>query len=387
MLPMKKLLVLTSTFPRWKNDDTPGFVYEFSKKLSNNFDVSVLAPHYPNAKTSENLGKINVSRFRYFPEKYETLAYEGGISPKIKKNKLYFLLVPFFLLAEFFALKSKIKEDNPDIINAHWIIPQGLSAYLNYKIYKIPYIVTSHGSDISGFKQANFLKKIVLNNAKEIIVVSTSLKKEILQNINPNLKIKVIPMGIETKIFKSKASKRNGNTLIFVGRLAPEKGVFFLIKAMAIIREEFPAVKLLIIGDGTLKKELEDLTINLGLERNIKFLGSIDNRKLPSYYSKADIFVGPSINEGFGRTFVEAGLCGCALIGARTGGILDIIKHKKNGLLCNPGDEKDLAEKVIFLLKNKKIRDNLAENAKNNLKKFDIDKTTNQYIKIMGGIK
>ena len=70
---MKKLLVLTSTFPRWKNDDTPGFVYELSKKLSNNFDVSVLAPHYPNAKTSENLGKIKVSRFRYFPEKYETV--------------------------------------------------------------------------------------------------------------------------------------------------------------------------------------------------------------------------------------------------------------------------------------------------------------------------
>lgn len=74
-----KVLVLTTTFPRWKDDTNPPFIYELFKRLTDEFDVSVLPPHYPGAKTFEVMDKIKIYRFRYFIEKYEKPTGSGGI--------------------------------------------------------------------------------------------------------------------------------------------------------------------------------------------------------------------------------------------------------------------------------------------------------------------
>ena len=94
----KKLLVTTSTFPRWENDTDPPFVYELSRRLANSFDITVLAPNYPGALTREEMSGIQVHRFRYFFKKLEILAGSEGILPTLKKNVLFNFLVPFFLL-------------------------------------------------------------------------------------------------------------------------------------------------------------------------------------------------------------------------------------------------------------------------------------------------
>ncbi len=108
----KKLLVVSSTFPRcqesmilehdqeqqfltWRNDTIPPFVYELSKRLTDDFDVYVLAPHYPGAKTFEIMDNMKVYRFRYFLEKYQKLAGNTAILPTLKKNKLFYFQVPF----------------------------------------------------------------------------------------------------------------------------------------------------------------------------------------------------------------------------------------------------------------------------------------------------
>ncbi|MDO8549249.1 MAG: glycosyltransferase, partial [Ignavibacteria bacterium] len=116
-----KILVMASTFPRWKNDTIPPFVYELSKRLVSNFDVYVLAPHFKGAKKYEVMDGMKVYRFQYLPEKFETLAGSGGILPTLKKNKLNYLQIPFFLIAEFFALRKLVREINPNKIHAHWI--------------------------------------------------------------------------------------------------------------------------------------------------------------------------------------------------------------------------------------------------------------------------
>ena len=83
----KKLLVMTSTFPRWKNDTNPPFVYELSKRLVDDFEVTILAPSFPGAKKDEVMDKMTVHRFRYFFSKFEKLAGSGGILPTLKKKK------------------------------------------------------------------------------------------------------------------------------------------------------------------------------------------------------------------------------------------------------------------------------------------------------------
>jgi hypothetical protein len=99
----KKILVLSSTFPRWKNDHEPAFVYELSKRLAEQFDVYVLAPHTAGSSKEEIFENIQVHRFRYAPEKLEKLAYNGGIATNLKLQPIKYLLVLPFLIAEYFA--------------------------------------------------------------------------------------------------------------------------------------------------------------------------------------------------------------------------------------------------------------------------------------------
>lgn len=356
----KRLLVFASTFPRWRNDTLPPFVYELSKRLTDEFNVSVLAPSYPGAKDFEIMDKMKVYRFHYFFKRYEKLAGSGGILPTLKKNPLFFFQVPFFILGEYFALKKAVQEIKPDVIHAHWIIPQGWIASKIKKKFNIPYVVTSHGSDILGLKGFSGIKKKTLENAKKITVVSNYLKEEIVKTIGSSLKnkIEVIPMGIDIKLFnrnkKDLSVKRkykiDGPFLLFVGRLAPEKGIDLLINAMPQVIKNNPKTKLLIIGEGTLKDKLKEQVKKLGIEKNIIFIGWVNNKDLPKYYATADLFVCPSLREGLGLTFAEAGLCGCNLIGSNVGGISDII-NKNNGLLVKK-DFKDIPYKITSLIKN-----------------------------------
>lgn len=93
-----KLLVTASTFPRWEGDTEPRFILDLSKALLEYFDVTVLAPAYPGAKTKEVLEGVKVIRYHYFPiHKWETLCYPGAIVPRIKEKKIRALLVPFLL--------------------------------------------------------------------------------------------------------------------------------------------------------------------------------------------------------------------------------------------------------------------------------------------------
>lgn len=387
---LPKLLVLTSTFPRWKNDTEPPFVYELSKRLTKDFDVFVLAPHYKEAKKFEIMNNIKVYRFKYFFEKWEKLTYSGGIPANLKKNKFLYLLVPLFLISEFFSLIKLVNTVEPNIIHAHWVIPQGIITYLNYKIHKTPYILTSHGSDIFTFKWLNFFKKLIIRDAKTITVVSSKLKEEIVKNIDNSSenKIIILSMGVDKKLFNPKKYSKEiknkynikGPLLLFVGRLSSEKGVKYLIKALPDITKRFPKIKLLIIGDGTLRSELEKLAERLKVKRNTIFLGAIPHHKLPQFYSTADIFIGPSLREGFGLTFAEAAFSGCIPIGTKVGGIVDIIQDEKTGFLVKEESSEDISNTVIKLLSNKNLMEKIKKQTrKEAVKRFGWDETSERY--------
>jgi glycosyltransferase involved in cell wall biosynthesis len=377
----KIILVLTSTFPRWKGDTTPPFVFELEKRLTDKFKIYILAPHFEGAQTYENMDGLIVRRFRYFyPTRFQKLCYEGGILSKINNDKkLIFLIFPL-LFFEFISAYLIIKKQKVKLIHAHWIIPQGLIAYLLKIATKIPYIITAHGSDVYGL-QGKFLgtiKRNILNNASKITVVSTAMKKELLTKVSSSLNIEVASMGVSAEMFSpNKVDKGirqrysiKGPFLLFIGRLSETKGVIYLIKAMKIITNKFPKSKLLIIGDGPQRNELEILTNKLNLNSNIEFLGAIPYKDLPPYYATADIFISPAIqtqdgaSEGFGLTLVEAAFSGCIPIGTEVGGVKDIIKDKETGLLVAQKDETAISTRVINILKDRKLREKIKLNTR-----------------------
>ena len=148
--------------------------------------------------------------------------------------------------------------------------------------------------------------------------------------------------------------------IITTSRLTPKNGVDILLKAIARI-ETNNKILVLILGDGPQKPILEQMIRKLRLGNKVILLGYIPHHQLPEYLNLADIFCRPSLDEGFGISFIEAMACKLPVIGTNICGIVDIIEDGKNGLLATPGSVSSLVEKLDLLLTDDTLREKLAE--------------------------
>ena len=157
--------------------------------------------------------------------------------------------------------------------------------------------------------------------------------------------------------------KREGGqkSILCVARLIPQKRLDVLIDAVSHLKQ-YMDIKLIILGDGPEKGNLRRLISNLGLEGTVEMPGFIPREELPNYYGKCDLFVLPSVNEGFGLTLAEAMLNRRPVIGTDSGGIPDLIKDGRTGLLFPEGDSGKLAEAMRKILKDDRFAQQLAEN-------------------------
>jgi glycosyltransferase involved in cell wall biosynthesis len=390
---MPHLLVLTSTFPRWENDSQPPFVYELSKRLTDHFDVTVLTPRTSQSQKREFMAGISVIRFPYFFQKWETLtSHDGGIMNRLKYYPLSYLLVPFFILGQLWALNFLLRREKIDIIHAHWITPQGLVATIAmmFSRQSIPLIGTSHGGDLYALQGSVFqkLKIWVIRRMARLTVVSHAMKQTVIDmGIHPR-KIEVLSMGVDLKnlfIPNPDVAGKPGN-LLFVGRLVEKKGLHVLIHAMPRILHRFPEALLTVAGTGPLEKDLRSLAYFLGVSDKIIFKGMVKQSKLPELYQQATLAVFPFVveksgdQEGLGLVVVEAMGCGCPVIASDLPAVKDTVQHGKTGWTVTPGDSYALADRIIMSLENSKKMKKMAEHARHRaIELFDWERITDRY--------
>ena len=392
---MKTVLEMASTFPRWKDDTEPGFIFEFCKRISSNFKVIVLAPHYHGAKTHEEVEGIAIQRFKYFFSKMQNLAYNGGIANNLKKNKLLYITIPFFMLFSLIALIRILLKQKISVIHAHWIIPQGLTAIIGCWIThkNIPILCTSHGGDLYCFDSPLFrkLKIAILNRCKSVSVVSSAMKNDLVAWGIDEKKISIISMGVDlVKEFCPDTSvQKKENTILFVGRLVPKKGVDILIKSIATADN----IILDIVGDGPERHKLEQLAKKLEIVHRVNFLGSRQYSELPRIYQEYSISVVPSITapngdkEGFGLVTVEAMGCGCAVIASDYEAVSDIITNNQTGIIVEQGSHEELGKAIKLLVDNAHLRDKISHNGREFvLKRFDWRQIGNNYSKLLNNL-
>src|SRR3989344_618664 len=174
----------------------------------------------------------------------------------------------------------------------------------------------------------------------------------------------------ELEILKRNLGKKIDDVfLITTGRLVEKNAVNNIIESLLFMPEN---IKLLIVGQGVLENELKNLATNLKLTDRVRFAGFIDHASLPSYLHISDIFVRPSLSEGFGISFIEAMAARIPVIATPVGGIPDFIKDGETGLFCEAGNPKSIAQKVEKLIKDKESRDYIINNAERMVKeKYD----------------
>jgi glycosyltransferase involved in cell wall biosynthesis len=340
--------------------------------LSDDFDVFVVAPHAQNAKKTEKIDGVRIFRFQYFwPACLERLAFGSGIINNLKSNPLLYFQIPFFLFAEYFAARKIIRKEKIDIIHTHWLLPSGIVGVYLKKFYKIPLLVTAHCADVNNITSffGKKLLKIVVKNSDFLITTNKQLK-ESLEKFCLKTPIKVIPMGVDTKLFAPGVRKsKSSQTILLAGRLLEHKGFSNVILALPAILKKFPDVKLLIAGSGKYKNNLISLCRKLGVEKSVKFLGWIDNKKMPGFLQSGDIFVLPTTTyEGSPVVLLEAASVGLPIIASKISGVDKIVIDKKNGILIPKGNVKALQKEIINLFENPKKMKELSQNSRQHIK-------------------
>lgn len=367
-----RLLVLTSTFPRWKGDTEPPFVYELARRLAAEFEITVLAPHARGARREEKYGDIEVRRFRYLPTRWETLCYEGGIAARLNGNRLRYLALPFLLVAQIAAIVRLGKRKEFDVIHAHWIVPQGLAAVLArpFARRRPGILCTSHGGDLFAFDQPlpSQLKRFVVARCDAFSVVSQEMLAKAKQLGMTSRKVEVIPMGVDltTRFVPGDPRLVHPHSLIFAGRLVEKKGLQYLLEALPEVLRHHPKTHLTIAGSGPLTTNLKQVASSLGIDKNLTFTGALQNDQLPTLFQKHAIAVFPFVvardgdREGLPVVLSEALGCGCAVVTTDIPSVNELVRQGESALIVPQRDPSSLARALINLLGDEQTRSALA---------------------------
>jgi glycosyltransferase involved in cell wall biosynthesis len=343
-------------------------------------DVKVLAPHASGSETRELLHGIEVKRFVYFlPKRLQRVAYGSGIPANLKRSVFLWLELPFFFSAFLLNAIRLVKQS--DIIHCQWTFSGFLGVVLKW-VFRKPLIITVHGSDINLVLNRGFLKRLtslVLQQADRVIAVSEDLRKKALTLGAAPDKVRVIYHGVDPeRFFPQKSGTTRKLNLLWIGRLSPEKGLFYLVKAMKRVLEEFPGGSLTLVsaGDENAMRELTDLIDREGVRESIRIEGNKKSDELPSLMKQADLFVLPSLSEGTPVVVIEAMASGLPVVASRIGGVPEVVEEGITGILVPPADSAALSEALLRLLKDPDKREEMGRKGRERvIKLFSWDKT------------
>lgn len=332
--------------------------------------IAILTPTFNYYSGIDRVVELQAEDYAKKGNKVIVIALESGIMPKnykvetlgMPKNlvlqRLYRLL--FFLDFKKIQYYKNLKEY--DVVISHFY-PMNWLAYLAKKKYNIRYVYFNHGINTTGLlnnfwqkaymKMFSFFTNITLRNVDEAYSVSKYLRDDLKKT--SGIDSKVVYNRIDNTRFNKnmkggniikKYNLKNKKVLLYVGRIAPHKGIHLLLEAFDIIKKEILNAKLLIVGKPTFNNYFKNLKKTAGSD--VIFTGFVDDKYLPYYYAACDLYVTASLWEGFNIPAAEAQACGKKAVAFNIGPHPEIIK---NGILVEKGNVKQFAEVIIKLLR------------------------------------
>jgi len=338
-----RVLFLAHSFPRFAVDPVGSFVLRLAVALrATGMDVSVVAPGGPGLAGRETFEDVTVDRFRYAPRRLETLGYTGTMRSQVLGSWAARFAMASFLVADFLKALRVGRRIRPQIVHAHWALPGGLVATWLGRLWRVPVIVTLHGSDVrlaQGVPLAARLFRHALTRATAVTTVSSWLARETAA-LAPGVEPVVAPMPIVADLFRPGPSRQR-DRLLFVGKLNPQKGIVHLLHALARMRAR-PTLDI-VVGVGSLEDETRALARGLGIAERLRWHPLLPQADLARLYREATVLVMPAVDEGLGLVAAEAQLSETPVVAFESGGLTDVVVHQETGLLVPPGDVTALA--------------------------------------------
>jgi glycosyltransferase involved in cell wall biosynthesis len=295
-------------------------------------------------------------------------------------------------------LSELLNKMDSDILHTH--TPPPFTSYYAAKISKkknIPLVLTYHcdleipgifGGFIVGIYRRTF-EPYTLKQTDNIIVHTKTYgsTSRAIWRFAPA----IIPSAVDALLFHPNVSGEriresydlsSFNVVLYVGRLRHHKGLEYMIESAKYTPEN---VKYLIVGGGDFEIYLKNLAKKIGVSNKIIFTGEIPNEKLPEYYAACDVFLLPSVSrlEAFGLVILEAMASGKPVIVSDIPGVREVIENNVEGLLAEPLNSKDIAEKIKFLIADKELREKMGKNGRKKVEeKYQISTIARQVEKV-----
>lgn len=396
-----RLIVLTSTLPRWDNDSTTAFVWDHSRLLSKYVNkVTIIAPHFKGAKTKELVApNIEINRVKYFfPSSQQDIFYGGDAVQRVRRNPLYAFKVMSYLIIVSIKV-CRLKPDKNTVLNPNWMIPQGLIALFVKTFFRKTHVITTvRGADIFALngRFLRVVKKYILKKSDKVFVNSNQAKAA-CQSIF-NREYIIAASGYDNSLFKpdtpmNEYYTQNKLRIISVGRLSREKGFINILKAVKKVSDDKNMdVHLTIAGDGPERAALFEYITTNKLKDKVELIGWIARKDLPALYQQADLFVGASIvdksgwRESFGNVYVESMACGTPVIVSDTAGASELITNNVDGIIVKTGSINDLSDAIIQVGNNREHLAIMSKKAIETAKPYNSENTAKTYSKSINEI-
>lgn len=314
--------------------------------------VEVITSRMPGLKPVERRGGVRIHRARCI-RRYRHYT----TSPELLTT----------MPSAYMTACGSVRRRYPDVVHAHFVVPSGLVAWMLWKRFGIPYVITAHGSDIPGYNPDRFtlthsllrpLWKLILRDASQVTSPSRFLADLVRNEID-------IPLHIVPNGYSAAATRRGKkrNLALVVSRLFPRKGVQHFIEAVRDLRTDWEFV---IAGDGPYRGELEAMARQSATP--IRFTGFLDKPRLQALYDQARILVFPSIRENFPMVLLEGMDAGCAVISTNAAGCAEVVGDA--GMVVPPADALAIRRSLVDLMASPERCRSLGQQAKHRATQF-----------------
>jgi glycosyltransferase involved in cell wall biosynthesis len=326
----KKILVITNLYPvAWAPNRASFNKQQFDRLAqSAHTKIFVLVPFFDWLKNRKKAPSDEITLVPYF------------YIPKIGRA-----LTPFFQLVSLILVSQRIKKYEPDSIIASWAFPDAVAVSMFCKLFKFPFVVKAHGSDINENLHKPLRQKLMrkwLNNATRIFCASNALATK-LESVGINkTSIETNYNGVDKTVFfpTNEEAKGDGIQILFVGNLIVQKGVCELYQAFKSIQSEFD-YSLTFVGTGNMRSKLESWVAQDDLSSKVKFCGSLKLAQVADKIRHASILVLPSYREGVPNVLLEAFASGIPVVATKVGGIPEVVVEE-TGILVDAQDTNSL---------------------------------------------